>query len=226
MSDTESDSSIEPLEEEVVSKNVKIKRGKPTTIPKKKKRKIIKEIESSSDESETELEPEPEPEPVKQKKYKTAGRPKLTEQQKLEKQLSKKTLVKEKVIYMIPDDNGGYKKVNNPALSQRDLKKIKLEKEKEEQEKLIGKKLIQKKNGTIDKRSIGMKTRTPAQIAATERMLEANKKRREALKINKQKEDKQIVKDSLREVVKEPFYEPKEEKSPPKPKDPYENIVF
>ena len=127
---------------------------------------------------------------------------------------------------MIPDDNGGYKKVNNPALSQRDLKKIKLEKEKEEQEKLIGKKLIQKKNGTIDKRSIGMKTRTPAQIAATERMLEANKKRREALKINKQKEDKQIVKDSLREVVKEPFYEPKEEKSPPKPKDPYENIVF
>ena len=71
-----------------------------------------------------------------------------------------------------------------------------------------------------------MKTRTPAQIAATERMLEANKKRREALKINKQKEDKQIVKDSLREVVKEPFYEPKEEKSPPKPKDPYENIVF
>ena len=40
------------------------------------------------------------------------------------------------------------------------------------------------------------------------------------------KEDKEIVKDSLREVVKEPFYEPKEEKSPPKPKDPYENIVF
>ena len=49
MSDTESDSSIEPQEEEVVSKNVKIKRGKPTTIPKKRKKVITEIIEIESD---------------------------------------------------------------------------------------------------------------------------------------------------------------------------------
>tara|TARA_R110002020_G_scaffold7091_2_gene29986 strand:+ start:1325 stop:2005 length:681 start_codon:yes stop_codon:yes gene_type:complete len=226
MSDTESDSSIEPQEEEVVSKNVKIKRGKPTTIPKKRKKVITEIIEIESDDDLPNSEPETEPvyeKPKRERKYKTAGRPKLTEQQKLEKELSKKTLIKEKVIYMIPDDKGGYKKVKNPVLTERDLKKIKLEQEKEEQEKQIGKKLIQKKNGTIDKRSIGMKTRTPAQIAATERMLEANKKRREALKKLKKQETKETIKDSVREVVKEPFYEPKE---PPKPKNPYEGLIF
>lgn len=222
MSDTESDSSIEPQEEEIVSKNVKIKRLGCSTIPKRRKKVYTEIIEIESDDEEHETE-KVYVKPKREKIYKTAGRPKLTEQQKLEKELSKKTLIKEKVIYMIPDDNGGYKKVKNPVLTERDLKKIKLEQDKEEQEKQIGKKLIQKKNGTIDKRSIGMKTRTPAQIAATERMLEANKKRRETLKSLKKQENKEIVKDSLREVVKEPFYEPKE---PPKPKNPYEGLLF
>ena len=203
MSEEESDSSIEPQEEApVVIKKVKKQKKTTEDKPKKKKTKMI-EVEVSDSDSDEPVKPE--------KPKKKMGRPPQSQEEKL----AKKTIIKEKIIYMIPSENGEYKKIKNPELTQRDLKKIKLQKEKEEQEKVLGKTLIQKKNGTIDKRSIGMKTRSAAQIAATEKMLLANKKRREAQKDLKKKEKKEIVKDSVREVVNEPFYTPKE---PPPPK--------
>ena len=194
MSDTESDSSIEPIEEE--PENVKIS---PTSMKKEKKiKKII--YESDSDEEEVLREP------VKKRPTKKKAVPKQT------------TIVKEKVIYMIPDKDGGYKKVKNPELTKRDLVRIEREKELEEKEKELGKRLLAKKNGKLDKRSVGGKTRSPAQIEATKKLLEANRIRREAnrkLKNHEQSEStKKLVKESVREVVSEPFYEPKHIKNP------------
>ena len=144
---------------------------------------------------------------------KPRGRPPKSEAEKL----AKKTIVREKIIYMIPDSDGNLKRVKNPELSKRDLKKIELEKEKEKKEIELGKMLVAKKNGKIDKRS--SKPRTPAQIEATRRLLAANEKRREMQKQMKNSEKKQMIKESLKEVVAEPFYEPKQV-------DPYENMKF
>ena len=59
---------------------------------------------------------------------KPRGRPKKS----LEEKLAKKTIIREKIIYMIPDSDGNLKKVKNPELTKRDLKRIELEKQKEE----------------------------------------------------------------------------------------------
>jgi len=194
MSDTESDSSIEPIEEE--PENVKIP---PTSMKKEKKiKKII--YESDSDEEEVLRKP------VKKAPTRKKAVPKPT------------TIVKEKVIYMIPDKDGGYKKVKNPELTKRDLVRIEREKELQEKEQELGKRLLAKKNGKLDKRSVGGKTRSPAQIEATKKLLEANRIRREAnrkLKNHEKSEStKKLVKESVREVVSEPFYEPKHIKNP------------
>lgn len=194
MSDSESDSSIEPIEEE--KENIKI----PST--KKKERKIKKIIYETDDEVE---------EVVEEKVVKKAPTRKKTEPKQ-------KTIIKEKVVYMIPTKDGGYKKVKNPELTKRDLVRIEREKELEEKEKELGKRLLAKKNGKLDKRSVGGKTRSPAQIAATKKLLEANRIRREAnkkIKDHEKKEStKKLVKESVREVVSEPFYEPKHIKEP------------
>ena len=126
---------------------------------------------------------------------------------------------------MIPDENGGFKEQKNKALTSRDIKRIEDKKKVEEMEKELGKKLIQKKNGKVDKRSIGMKTRTPAQIEATKKMLEANKKRRAAEKelkdVKKTTKNKEIVKEALEEVIYKPSKKPE-----PKPPSPYDNLKF
>jgi len=193
MSDSESDSSIEPMEE-----NVKI----PSTSMKKERK--IKNIIYESDSEEEVVKS-----PVKKAPTRKKAEPK------------QKTIIKEKVIYMIPDKAGGYKKVKNPELTKRDLVRIEREKEIEEKEKELGKRLLAKKNGKLDKRSVGGKTRSPAQIAATKKLLEANKIRREANKKIKDHEKKEttkkLVKESVREVVSEPFYEPKHIKEPENP---------
>jgi len=200
MSDSESDSSIEPIEEE--PENVKIP---PTSMKKEKKiRKII--YESDSDEEEVLREP------VKKAPTRKKAQPKQT------------TIVKEKVIYMIPDKDGGYKKVKNPELTKRDLVRIEREQELQAKEQELGKRLLAKKNGKLDKRSVGGKTRSPAQIEATKKLLEANRIRREANKKLKNHEKsestKKLVKESVREVVSEPFYEPKHIKNP-EPENPF-----
>jgi hypothetical protein len=108
------------------------------------------------------------------------------------------------------------------------MKRIQLQQDLEKKEKTLGKQLLARKNGKIDKRSLGK--RTEAQIRATETMLAKNKIRREMklkekeqqIKENK-KALKETVKDSVREVVKEPFYEPKPAK-PAEPVNPYAGL--
>ena len=125
---------------------------------------------------------------------------------------------------MIPNENGGYDKVKNKQLTARDIKKIEEEKKITEMEKELGKKLLRKSNGKLDKRSIGEKTRTPAQIEATKKMLAANEKRRAAQRelkdLKKENKTKEIVKQSLEEVIYKPS--PKPDIKP----DPYANIRF
>ena len=165
---------------------------------------------------------EDKPAPVKKVKKKMGRPPKP-----LEEKLAKQVVVKEKIIYMVQNETGGFDKVKNPKLTVTDIKKANLKKEKEEKEIELGKALQTRKNGKVDKRSENK--RTPAQIAATERMIAANKKRREEKNQQKKKETKEIVKEtvkeSVREVVQEPFYKPKEV-VPPKPVDPYANLIF
>jgi hypothetical protein len=187
-------------------------------------------VESDAEDSDETIEPEPQPEvnketaeeevlsPVKKKKPK--GRP----PKPLEEKLAKQTIVKEKIIYMIPNENGGYDKVKNKQLTARDLKKIEEEKKITEMEKELGKKLLRKSNGKLDKRSIGERTRTPAQIEATKKMLAANEKRRAAQRelkdLKKENKTKEIVKQSLEEVIYKPS-----KKVEPKP-TPYDNLKF
>ena len=188
---------------------------------------IIEVIETDSDAT---IEPEEEvvkEEPVKEEpvepvkkvvKKKKVGRP----AKPLEEKLAKQVVVKEKIIYMVQNDKGEFEKAKNPKMTARDLKKIQLEKEKEAKELELGKKLLAKKNGKIDTRST-MK-RTPAQIEATRKMVEANKLRRAEKNKATKKENKEIVKasvkESVKEVLQEPFYEPA------KQVDPYANMIF
>ena len=129
----------------------------------------------------------------------------------LEEKLAKQVITKEKVIYMVQNEKGDYEKMKKPKFTARELKKMELEKEKEKKELELGKKLIQRKNGKIDKRSIGGSNRSLAQIEATRRLVEANKKRRAEKQENKNNEVKNMIKNSVKEVVSEPavFYEPK-----------------
>ena len=195
-SDNDSDTTIEPENEDTTQNNKKLIKNK------------------LNQESEQEI-----TSPVK--KRNRVGRP----EKSLEEKLAKKTIIKEKIIYMIPDENGGFKEQKNKALTSRDIKRIEDKKKVEEMEKELGKKLIQKKNGKVDKRSIGMKTRTPAQIEATKKMLEANKKRRAAEKelkdVKKTTKNKEIVKEALEEVIYKPSKKPE-----PKPPSPYDNLKF
>ena len=196
--DNDSDDTIEP--QETVIEEIKLKNNK----------KIIQD----------EVQDEELLSPVKKKK----GRPAKTEHEKLEEKLSKKTIIKEKIVYMIPDESGGYKQVKNKQLTARDLKKIEERKKAEQMELELGKKLLRTKNGKVDKRSIGEKTRTPAQIAATKAMLAANEKRRAAQKelkdMKKEIKTKEVVKEALNEVIYKPSKKPE-----PKP-SPYDNLKF
>ena len=170
-----------------------------------------------------------EPKKVKKK----MGRPRLSEEEKL----AKRVIVKEKVIYMVQNADGDFEKVKKPILSKTELKKAEREKARVEQEVELGKKLAARKNGIVDKRSANK--RSAAQIAATQRMVSANKARKAARDAEKEAKTKKIVKESLKEVVSEPvestpppekpFYEPKQ--STPAPaapvkEDPYKNMVF
>ena len=165
---------------------------------------------------------EEKPEPVKKVKKKM-GRPAKS----LEEKLAKQVVIKEKIIYMVQNTDGSFEKVKHPKLTVTDVKKANLKKEKEMKEIELGKALQTRKNGKVDNRSANK--RTPAQIAATERMIAANKKKREEKNQQKKKETKEIVKEtvkeSVREVVQEPFYKPKEV-VPPKPVDPYADLIF
>lgn len=123
----------------------------------------------------------------------------------IEEKLAKQIVTKEKIIYMIPDNNGGYVQYNNPPkLTKKDLKKIENEKLFFEEQEQIGKKLIQKRNGTTDKRSLPKKEPTQKQIEARKRFVENNKKRAEDRRRKKNEDLERIVHNSVVDVVKTP----------------------
>lgn len=139
---------------------------------------------------------------------------------------TKEIIKKEKIIYMIPDNNGGYKEVKNPPkLTKKDIKRHENELEVQKQEELIGRKLVRKKNGTADKRSANTKAvRSEAQIAASKRLVELNKKRKEdRLKLKEQKEKskmediKEEISDTIINVVSKPIQQVKEERKAKRP---------
>ena len=154
--------------------------------------------------------------PIKQKR----GRPKKNKTESIK--------IIEKKIYMVQDDNGDYVEKKEKPLSARDLKKIEIEKQNIKTEIEIGKKLIRKKNGKLDNRSV--KERSPAQIAHSIKLVELNRLRREKKLIDSKKElDNSIdnsVKKSMIKIITEPKKMLKDivpDYKPPKPK--FLNII-
>ena len=154
--------------------------------------------------------------PIKQKR----GRPKKNKTETIK--------IIEKKIYMVQDDNGDYVEKKEKPLSARDLKKIEVEKQNIKTEIEIGKKLIRKKNGKLDNRSV--KERSPAQIAHSIKLVELNRLRREKKLIDSKKElDNSIdnsVKKSMIKIITEPKKMLKDvvpDYKPPKPK--FLNII-
>lgn len=118
----------------------------------------------------------------------------------------------EKIIYMIPDGQGGFEKhLNKPRITKKDIQYHKNIQEAEQEQLIAGKKLLTTKKGKIDNRS--KKQRTPAQIAATEKLVAKAKERREAAKkkaLADKQEEVEVIKDqvhnSIVEVVKTPAH--------------------
>jgi hypothetical protein len=133
-------------------------------------------------------------------KLKKKGRP----PKPIEEKLAKQVIRKEKIVYIIQDENGKLIKKDPNKLGVRDLRKLKVEDEAQTTELQYGKKLARLKNG---KAKIP-KQRTEAQKRATEKMLEANRLRRagkkSTAKIERKEEIKEVVKESVKEVVQEP----------------------
>lgn len=144
----------------------------------------------------------------------TRGRPKIPNSEK-----KGKTIIKEKRIYMIQDDNGEYIEKKIKPLTARQLQKIELEKKNTQLEIEMGKKLIRTKKGKVDNRS--SKERTPAQIAHSKKLVELNRLRREQRKIEETETLNKTIDNSVKssmvkiitapkEIIKEviPNYEP------------------
>lgn len=113
----------------------------------------------------------------------------------------------EKIIYMIPNAEceGGFERhLNKPRITKKDIQYHKNLQEAEQEELIAGRKLLTTKKGKVDKR--GKKERTPAQIKATEALVENARKRREEAKKNKQiekRKDVEEIKDSVHNSIVE-----------------------
>jgi len=199
-------------------------------VPRLKNEPTVEELDKADGEAEAAVEKAVEPKP-KTKKPRTPAQIAATEKMLAAKKKRTETrmdaretltgqrkaprkdrpvtkVVKEKVIYMIPDeDNAGeFKPVNVKPMGARELKKAEAAKRLKQQEIELGKKLKATKKGEADKR--GAKERSPAQVAATKALLERNKAKREAAKAAKAQEKKQeavaqaeSIKDAVEETV-------------------------
>jgi len=215
---------VEDVTENIIEEKPKPKVKKPRTekqieatkrmleANRKKKEEKLKNLENSKVETKKIEKVKPiKEEPlieVEEKPKKRMGRPKTHTKEVIHK-------IHEKVIYMIPDGNGGFEQVTNPKpLCKKDLHKIQLEKEVKENEIELGKKLVRKKNGTTDLRS--KNKRTEKQIENSKKLVEYNKKKREEkLKLQKQQLNETIkeqVEDSMINVVTKPISQVKEER--------------
>lgn len=223
----------------VQKKNAPKTKTKPIPIPKKPKKKIItsdmtEEVQEESLNNEI-VEEEPlSPESQRKKNItqkrienlKKAREAKAVITNKtikkikkdIKKEIPQKIIEREKIIYMIPTQNGFIECDKPPRLTKNELKKLENEEIVSQQEIEIGKKLIRKKNGTADLRSANTKKKgqTEAQKAATKKMIEANKKRREAKKKEKEETLGKQVKSALIDVVSKPIEQVKKEVEKPK----------
>ena len=123
-------------------------------------------------------------------------------------------VIREKIIYMMPDSEGNFKKVRAPTLTDKQIQKQeqvqKNKKEFNEIQEKATKILKQKKNGKIDGRS----QKSEAQLKILEHAREKAKlKTQEQLKAKKEKEKlelKETITDSVIDVVTKPVSEIKE----------------
>lgn len=125
---------------------------------------------------------------------------------------------KETVVYLVKDDKGEYNEIERPPkkFSKKELKQIEAEEHALEKEKEVGKRLVRTKKGGVDSRS--SKPRTQAQIDATKRMLEANKKRRADKNQQQNQEQETKINTTIRETIREVISNPKNlSKEIPKP---------
>ncbi len=176
-----------PAEKEIEE----VKPDKPKKLSKKELQDLLKEYDDVDEPIQQEETP------VKKKK----GRPKKTEEEKN----AKKTIIKEKVIYMVKDDDTDeYKKIKNPKpLSKRHLKKIEEDKALQEKELEIGKRIVRTKKGKEDKRST--KERTEKQIAHSKKLVDIMAKRRAEKKEASNKQQKDNIKQAVVEIVTKPI---------------------
>ena len=142
--------------------------------------------------------------PVKKK----IGRPPKS----LEEKLAKQIITKEKIIYVIQDEDGNLIKKDPKKISMKEMKKIKAEEEAQKKELELGKKLGRLKNGSAKI----PKVRTEKQLEHTKRLMELNKDRRGKKVTEKKETTKAIVKEALIEVVKQP--------APKKPEPPVKSV--
>lgn len=143
--------------------------------------------------------------PVKKK----IGRPPKS----LEEKLAKQIITKEKIIYVIQDEDGNLIKKDPKKISMKEMKKIKAEEEAQKKEIELGKKLGRLKNGSAKI----PKVRTEKQLEHTKRLMELNKDRRSGKVTEKKETTKKIVKEALLEIVTQP--------APKKPLPPVKTAV-
>jgi hypothetical protein len=208
LQEVESETVNEIVEPVVIEKEVKLKTKKPRSekqiaaFEALRQRQMLKKEENLKIKEAKALE----------ESKKKPGRPKT-------KEIIHK--VTEKIIYMIPNKDGQYEPVKNPKLklTKKELQREENLKKLEEEEVSIGHKLLKKRNGSQDMRS--KKTRTQAQIDASKKLVEANKKRAADRKLQKEKKMKEMisdeVKDSMIDVVTKPIQQVKKERAERKP---------
>jgi len=133
----------------------------------------------------------------------------------IKKEMPLKEVYKEKIIYMIPTQDGFIESSTLPKLTKNELKKMENNEMVNQKEIEIGKKILRKKNGTEDQRN---KPRSAKQLEHAKRLSEMNKQR-SIDKKNKKKENlKNEIKSALIDVVSKPIEESKKEVEPEKPK--------
>lgn len=133
----------------------------------------------------------------------------------IKKEMPLKEVYKEKVIYMIPTQDGFIQSDTIPRLTKNELKKMENEELVSQKELETGKKILRKKNGTEDMRN---KPRSEKQLAHARKLSEMNKQR----SIDKQKKKKENLKSEIKsaliDVVSKPLEEVKKEVEPEKSK--------
>lgn len=180
-------------------------KGRAKALENRKKKLADKKAQQSEPIPIPQSEPEPEPEPLaKSPPDKVFKKPKGRPPKPLEEKLAKQVITKEKIIYVIQDDNGNLIQKDPNKISKKELKKIQMEEEAQKKELELGKKLGRLKNGSAKI----PKPRTQAQIEHTKRLIEKNKERRGQKTAQKKQDVKEVVKEAVKEVVKEPMNKP------------------